>query len=150
MPFRCYRSFQSVVTFELKQLFVRCADAVSFALCAKSASLRVQHLSELQSTDTDEPCQIKLEIASYRNDGNQRVFTLEARILPDSTRQYKLDGKLKTMKDVKVRKQDACFCFTALRRSTINDAGQKIHESTSIIFGNCSRSLGSDNIVSRI
>ncbi|KAJ7530211.1 hypothetical protein O6H91_15G085200 [Diphasiastrum complanatum] len=77
-------------------------DAICFALCERTSSLRVHHICEVQSSDTDEPCEVALEIANETTHATQVITSLSVKLLPDgASRQIKLDGKLKALKEVK-------------------------------------------------
>ncbi|XP_057851867.2 uncharacterized protein LOC131062169 isoform X2 [Cryptomeria japonica] len=112
-------------------------DAISFALCTKTSALRVRYNSELQSTDTKEACEVVLELAINGNSGQERVVMLSATINPDDSRQYRVDGKNKSVKDVKEILQEL--------RLYLEGTGAIVHQSqvTELADGNSLKLLAS-------
>ncbi|KAI5079735.1 hypothetical protein GOP47_0005214 [Adiantum capillus-veneris] len=77
-------------------------DAICFALCSKPSALRVGSISELQSTDTKESCEVSLELETLGPSGEEAdLINMSVRILPNDVRQYKINGKLKSVKEIK-------------------------------------------------
>ncbi|KAH9311267.1 hypothetical protein KI387_026302, partial [Taxus chinensis] len=112
-------------------------DAISFALCTKTSALRVRYNSELQSTDTKAACEVVLELAVSGNRGQERVVTLCATINPDDSRQYRVDGRNKSVKDVKETLQEL--------RLYLEGTGAIVHQSqvTELADGNSLKLLAS-------
>lgn len=91
---------------------IPCVDAICFVFCSKTSALRVGSVSELQSADTKEPCEVSLNLQILGTSGKELdLINLTVRILPNEARQYKLNGKLKSMKEVKVFNVESLYKF---------------------------------------
>ncbi|DBA87444.1 TPA: hypothetical protein ACH3X1_004485 [Trebouxia sp. C0004] len=74
-------------------------DAVCFACGCSAAALGVQRLADLQCTDAQEVCEVSFNTI---NNTDGRTHTIRCELVPDSGRVYRLDGKLRSVKEVKI------------------------------------------------
>ncbi|DBB18122.1 TPA: hypothetical protein ACH3X3_003098 [Trebouxia sp. C0006] len=78
-------------------------DAVCFACGCSAAVLGVQRLADLQCTDVQEVCEVSVDII---NSIDGHTHTIRCELVPDSGRVYRLDGKLRSGKEVKAFLKD--------------------------------------------
>ncbi|KAL0034643.1 hypothetical protein WJX77_000708 [Trebouxia sp. C0004] len=78
-------------------------DAVCFACGCSAAALGVQRLADLQCTDAQEVCEVSFNTI---NNTDGRTHTIRCELVPDSGRVYRLDGKLRSVKEVKTFLKD--------------------------------------------